>query len=150
VLYQLARHGALNRHLGVLPAYRGSDCPIWALASNDPERVGFTIHFGAEKVDTGDIVEREHVPIVPGVTFPGYLARLQRQASEAFVAVLDRLTGGAAVARERQVAGGRFFPPAGLTALHRARKSYEQLANARGATTGPTWVEPEKRSALSA
>lgn len=87
---------------------------------------------------------------MPGVTFPGYLARLQRQASEAFVAVLDRLTGGAAVARERQVAGGRSFPPAGLTALHRARKSYDRLANAGGATTGPTWIEPEKRSALSA
>src|SRR4029453_11381970 len=50
-LYQLGREGALNRHLGLLPDMRGSDCPIWAFALNQPERSGYSIHRAVEKVD---------------------------------------------------------------------------------------------------
>jgi methionyl-tRNA formyltransferase len=40
----------------MLPDYKGSDCPVWALALNDAEHVGFTIHRVAEKVDAGDVI----------------------------------------------------------------------------------------------
>jgi folate-dependent phosphoribosylglycinamide formyltransferase PurN len=129
-LYTLARHGAFNRHLGMLPEYKGSDCPVWAFASNDPEHAGFTIHRVAEKVDAGDVVHLEHVPIVPGESFVGYLARFQRRASDALVTVLDRLVEGGPVEARPQFARGRFFPPAGLRAVRRARKNFDRLARA--------------------
>jgi folate-dependent phosphoribosylglycinamide formyltransferase PurN len=126
-LYSLARHGALNRHLGMLPEYKGSDCPVWALASNDPEHMGFTIHRVAEKVDAGDVVHLEHVPIVGGESFVGYMARFQRRASEALVSVLDRLIDGGPIDAQRQSAQGRFFPPAGLRTLRSARRNFDRL-----------------------
>jgi folate-dependent phosphoribosylglycinamide formyltransferase PurN len=132
-LYTLARHGAFNRHLGMLPEYRGSDCPVWALALNDAQHVGFTIHRVAEKVDAGDIVHLEHVPLEPGESFVGYLARFQRRASEAFVSVLDRVVSDAPVDARQQSVRGRFFPPAGLRAVRRARKNFDRLT--RAATT---------------
>jgi folate-dependent phosphoribosylglycinamide formyltransferase PurN len=129
-LYSLARHGALNRHLGMLPEYKGSDCPVWALASNAPEHMGFTIHRVAEKVDAGDVVHLEHVPIASGERFVGYMARFQRRASEAFVSVLDRLVEGSPIEARPQSVQGRFFPPAGLRTLRRARKNFDRLTQA--------------------
>jgi folate-dependent phosphoribosylglycinamide formyltransferase PurN len=127
-LYGLARHGAFNRHLGMLPEYKGSDCPLWALAQNDPEHLGFTLHRVAEKVDGGDVIHREQVPIVRGESFVGYMARFQRRASDAMIDILDRLIADAAVDGWSQEAPGRYFPPAGLSALRRARVNFERLA----------------------
>src|SRR5262245_11615950 len=31
-LLGLARQGAINRHLGLAPRFRGSDCPVWTIA----------------------------------------------------------------------------------------------------------------------
>jgi methionyl-tRNA formyltransferase len=102
---------------------------VWALALNDAQHVGFTIHRVAEKVDAGDIVHLEHVPLEPGESFVGYLARFQRRASEAFVSVLDRVLGGSPVDSRRQSVRGRFFPPAGLRAVRRARKNFDRLTH---------------------
>lgn len=129
-LYEQARHGAFNRHLGMLPEYKGSDCPVWALAENDPEHLGFSIHRVAEKVDAGDVVHLEHVPIVRGERFADYMARFQRRASEAMVGVLDEVVGGSVVGARPQPAQGRFFPPAGLSALRRARRNFDRLTRA--------------------
>ena len=126
-LFALARQGAFNRHLGMLPDYKGSDCPVWALALNDAEHVGFTIHRVAEKVDAGDVIHVEHVPITAGNSFVGYLARLQRRASEAFVGILDRVIDGAPVRAWAQPRGGRFVPPAGFHTLRRAQENFDRL-----------------------
>jgi len=136
-LFSLAREGAFNRHLGMLPDYKGSDCPVWALALNDPQHVGFTIHRVAERVDGGDVLHVEHVPIAPGNSFVDYLARLQRRASEMLVAILDRVIDGAPVGARAQSHGGRFVPPAGLHTLRRARENFERLAHARPAEEPP-------------
>jgi folate-dependent phosphoribosylglycinamide formyltransferase PurN len=135
-LYELARHGAFNRHLGMLPEYKGSDCPLWALARDDAQHAGFTIHRVAAKVDAGDIVHLEHVPIAFRETLIEYLARFQRRASEAFVSVLERVVAGATPDARAQPARGRFYPPAGLSVVRRARVNFDRLAHA-----------PERRSA---
>lgn len=126
-LYEQARHGAFNRHLGMLPEYKGSDCPVWALASDDPEHLGFSIHRVAEKVDAGDVVHLEHVPIVRGERFADYMARFQRRASEALVSVLDQVVSGSRVEARPQPAHGRFCPPAGLRALRQAHRNFDRL-----------------------
>jgi folate-dependent phosphoribosylglycinamide formyltransferase PurN len=123
-LYGLAARGALNRHLGLLPHYRGSDCPIWTLAKGRPQHLGFSVHLVSEKIDGGDVLLTEHVPPVIDLTLGGYLAVLQRKASEGFVAVLDRLVDGETPAGQRQPAHGAHFPPAGYSTVRRARRTY--------------------------
>jgi len=126
--YGLARRGALNRHLGVLPHYRGSDCPLWTLAEGCPEDVGYSIHFVAQKVDGGDVVHCERVPADGTLTLPQYLARLQRRASEGFAGVLEQAIDGAALPRLAQDGiPCRRFPPAGLTAIRRAVRTYARV-----------------------
>jgi folate-dependent phosphoribosylglycinamide formyltransferase PurN len=136
-LYRLAKHGALNRHLGLLPDYRGSDCAIWTLAMNRPERVGFTIHAVAEKADAGNIIVQHAVPIPPGASFGEYLALLQRIASEAFVGVLGRILRGEAIVQYPQTRAGVYFPPAGHTTIRRAVRTYTRLASRPTAVESP-------------
>lgn len=127
-LYGLAREGALNRHLGLLPQYRGSDCPIWALAANALDDVGFSIHLVTERVDAGDVVVRRAVPVPPAATLDGYLGLVQRQASETFVEVLDRIVRGVPLTRQPQTGGGAYYPPAPLSAQRRARRNLRRRA----------------------
>lgn len=128
-LYELARVGALNRHLGLLPAYRGSDCPIWALAADAPDDVGFSIHFVTERVDAGDVVLRRRVPMPPVATLDTYLDLVQRQASEAFLDVLDAIIRGRPLARAPQTGAGTHYPPAPLSARRRARHNVARRAS---------------------
>ena len=129
-LFGLAREGALNRHVGLAPFYRGSDCLLWALARNEPHRVGFTIHFVVEKVDAGDILVQQAVPFRPGLSLAQYIALVQRTASDAYVATSDALVRGEAVPRQRQTGSGLYFPPATLSTLVRAVRNYARLTRA--------------------
>ena len=47
---------ALNIHMGISPAYRGSSCNFWALYDQRPELVGGTVHLLSKGLDSGDIL----------------------------------------------------------------------------------------------
>lgn len=132
-LYGLARRGALNRHLGLLPRYRGSDCPLWALALDDPASLGFSVHFVSEVVDQGDTVLQERVPVEAGISFGAYMARLQRRASEAFVGVVEHVLRGESLPRKPQPSSAPCFPPAPFSVIRRARANFARLARATDA-----------------
>src|SRR5262249_3742316 len=137
--YGLARHAALNRHLGMLPEFRGCDCPWWAFALDQPASAGYSIHVVSERVDAGDVVLRRCVPVQDDPSLPRYLRRLQREASEAFVDVLDRLLHDAPLLHEPQDAAGRYYPPAGLVTQLRAQRNY-----ARVLPSGPLTLTPKR------
>src|SRR2546426_11452757 len=111
--YTPARHATLNRPLGLLPDFRGSDCAIWALALDRPEAVGYSIHVVNERVDGGDVVLRRPMSINGDRGLEDYLRRLRREASEAFAGVVTRPLKGAAVRAGAQARKGPYFPPAG-------------------------------------
>ena len=147
-LFALARCGALNRHLGLLPWYRGSDCALWTLALDDAAHMGFSIHRVSERVDGGDVLHAEPVPMAPGESLGRYLARLQRQGSQAFVGLLERLIAGEPVPAHTQPIGvGHYFPPAGLHALRRARRNFDRAARTLLERTSPTPAIARPRTA---
>lgn len=47
---------AINLHMGLCPYYRGAVANQYALINNEPKRLGATIHYVEEGVDTGDII----------------------------------------------------------------------------------------------
>lgn len=135
-VYGLARRGALNRHLGLLPDFRGSDCAIWALALDQPERVGYSIHVVNERVDGGDVVLRRPMPVTGDATLEDYLRRLRREASEAFTGVVGRLLAGTPLTALPQGRKGPYYPPSGFTAQRRALRNYARLAARRATPHG--------------
>lgn len=56
---------AVNLHVGVLPKYRGHDSTFWALRNGDVRNVGATLHVIDAGADTGQLISRAHVPLLP-------------------------------------------------------------------------------------
>lgn len=63
-IFALPRHGTLNVHDSLLPAYAGFSPLIWALINGEPE-VGVTAHLMNAELDAGDIVVQRAVPVGP-------------------------------------------------------------------------------------
>ncbi len=136
--YGLARHGALNRHLGVLPDFRGSDCAVWAFAQGKPESAGYSIHVVSERVDAGDVVFRRRVPVGDEPSLARYLKTLRREASKGFVEVIARVLQGAPLPSVPQDGKGRYYPPAGLSTRLQAHWNYQRYQNSRDANRPPS------------
>ncbi|GAA4534205.1 methionyl-tRNA formyltransferase [Amycolatopsis samaneae] len=66
-IFTLPRHGTLNVHDSLLPAYAGFSPLIWALINGEPE-VGVTAHMMDGELDAGDIVLQRAVPVGPSDT----------------------------------------------------------------------------------
>ncbi|WP_433325946.1 methionyl-tRNA formyltransferase [Spirillospora sp. CA-294931] len=66
-IFTLPRHGTLNVHDSLLPAYAGFSPIIWALINGEKE-VGVTAHMMDETLDAGDIVLQRAVPVGPRST----------------------------------------------------------------------------------
>jgi folate-dependent phosphoribosylglycinamide formyltransferase PurN len=55
-ILHIPKMGVLNGHPGVLPAYRGIDCPHWALLKGDYDKIGASVHWVDKGIDTGRII----------------------------------------------------------------------------------------------
>jgi folate-dependent phosphoribosylglycinamide formyltransferase PurN len=62
-VFKIPRLGSINLHQGLAPFYRGGPPVFWELFNGEQE-VGITVHFVEAKVDTGEIVLQETVPLV--------------------------------------------------------------------------------------
>jgi methionyl-tRNA formyltransferase len=63
-IFALPRHGTLNVHDSLLPAYAGFSPLIWALINGEPE-VGVTAHMMDGELDAGDVVLQRSVAVGP-------------------------------------------------------------------------------------
>ncbi|MEC8957767.1 MAG: formyltransferase family protein [Nitrospinota bacterium] len=62
-ILQIPKIGTLNGHPGILPFYRGVDCPHWALLNGEFDKIGASIHWVDQGVDTGKIIATEKFPV---------------------------------------------------------------------------------------
>jgi methionyl-tRNA formyltransferase len=63
-IFTMPRHGTLNVHDSLLPAYAGFSPLIWALINGEPE-VGVTAHMMDGELDAGDVVVQRSVAVGP-------------------------------------------------------------------------------------
>lgn len=64
-IFGLAKFGAINMHSGILPYYRGADSEFWALYNGEKDKVGVSVHFIENGLDTGDIVLQAQQRVLP-------------------------------------------------------------------------------------
>ena len=62
VVWKLPKHGTFNLHASLLPDYRGAAPINWAVINGD-DSTGVTTFFIDEKIDTGEVILQEEVPI---------------------------------------------------------------------------------------
>ena len=77
-VFKIPRLGSINVHQGLAPYYRGCPAVFWELFNGERE-VGLTVHFVESKVDTGEIVLQQTVPLEYdysfGTDFDAFIAK---------------------------------------------------------------------------
>lgn len=126
--FTLARCGTLNWHHGLSPRYRGSDCVLWAMANNEFDQIGFTIHQVSAVVDGGGILLQRNVPVRRDLDFSEALANIAQQGMAGFIEVVGHLLSGDAAPPKAQQKGGMHYPPIGWSAIRRAHMNFRKYA----------------------
>jgi folate-dependent phosphoribosylglycinamide formyltransferase PurN len=62
----------LNTHMGITPRYRGVHGGYWALANNDPEHCGVTVHLVDSGIDTGGVLYQAVIEVQPQDNYTTY------------------------------------------------------------------------------
>jgi methionyl-tRNA formyltransferase len=92
-LLNLPRHGFLNLHASLLPAWRGAAPVPRALLAGD-EKTGVTVFRLSPRFDEGDVLLQEETPIRPDDTTESLLARLSHVGARAMMSALGQLEAG--------------------------------------------------------
>lgn len=99
-LLEIPRHGFLNVHGSILPAWRGA-APIQRAIENGDTETGVSIMQLDEELDHGPVFEIARTPIGPDERSPQLFDRLAVIGGEAIVRVLDAIDDGTARATEQ-------------------------------------------------
>jgi hypothetical protein len=97
----LARHGFINVHPGVLPAYRGTG-NLWAVVNQDWDNIGCTVHWMTEKIDAGALIAVDRLRRVPNGLWEIHITALK-----CGVASLARLINAGELLQARVDASGQ-------------------------------------------
>jgi folate-dependent phosphoribosylglycinamide formyltransferase PurN len=89
-LLSIPKIGIINKHAGMLPKYRGLYPVFWAML-NGEEQIGITIHFMNAKLDDGDIIVQETIPIQEKDTFESMYRKVIRKTPDLFIKAIDML-----------------------------------------------------------
>jgi len=92
---KVPRTAIVNVHFSLLPKYRGAAPVHWALIKGEKE-TGVTIQHLAKKLDTGDIILQEKVPIAEEDTAGTLTDKLAQVGAELLVKALRQLEEGTA------------------------------------------------------
>ena len=90
--------GVLNRHLSLLPSYRGAWPLFWQLANGERE-VGISLHLVDEGIDSGAVVVQESVTRQRRESAAALMARLFDRSVPLTCAALQRLSAGRPVSQ---------------------------------------------------
>lgn len=101
----------INYHAGINPKYRGQHPGYWALASDDPEHAGVTIHLIDEGVDTGGVLYQARVTFGPEDTISTYQHVQAATALPLFARAIEDACTGRLNPKEVQLPSRQFFPP---------------------------------------
>lgn len=99
----LFKGGAINLHVGLLPHNRGAYPNVWSIVERTP--AGVTLHYMDEGIDTGDIIDQQHVEVEPVDTGETLYWKLQRAAEDLFARTWALLRTGQAGRTPQQGTG---------------------------------------------
>lgn len=90
VLFEMPKIGTFNLHASLLPDYRGA-APINYAVINGEEKTGATTFFINEKIDEGNILLQEEIPVLENENAGSLHDRLMEMGSKLVVKTLDGL-----------------------------------------------------------
>jgi methionyl-tRNA formyltransferase len=101
----------VNIHAGITPLYRGVHGGYWALANNDPENCGVTVHFVDSGIDTGNILAQGVIKPTSQDNFTTYPILQLAKGITLICECLPSVINGTAVATKPQGKGKLWYHP---------------------------------------
>ena len=101
--------GTVNVHSSLLPKYRGSAPINWAVMEGETV-TGVTTMMTDKGLDTGDILLKREVPILPGETAEELTLRLAPIGAELLIETVRRLEAGDCPREKQNEAEASYFP----------------------------------------
>lgn len=89
-LLSLPPLGCINVHHAPLPRYKGMMPTFWQMYHGERE-VGVTIHTMAARVDEGNALLQEQLPIIPGESLDSLIRRTKRHGAHCMLKVLQQI-----------------------------------------------------------
>ena len=86
----------VNVHAGITPRYRGSHGAYWALANNDKDHCGVTVHLVDAGIDTGNILSQKNITITQKDNFTTYPLLQLAEGLRLLKEVIPQLLAGTA------------------------------------------------------
>ena len=102
------RFGIVNLHGGLSPEYRGADCTFWALYNGEAEKIGCTIHFIDQGIDTGKLIAHVSQQVKAGDDELTLFWRAVKESAEVYAQLCERLARGEVVGQV-QPGKGRLY-----------------------------------------
>lgn len=155
-VFNIPRLGSINLHQGLAPLYRGGPPVFWELFNGERE-VGLTVHFVAAKVDAGEIILQERVPLeydyaTHGARFESFLAdyaaRLKDDCAALVAEAVRMIADGTAAPRAQDITlGKRYRLPVKKEKDELRRRLRERHGKRRLAGAGEPLPAPATRTA---
>ncbi|HJX91736.1 MAG TPA: formyltransferase family protein [Pyrinomonadaceae bacterium] len=105
-VFGIPRLGTINFHNGLVPFYRGGPPVFWELF-NDEKEVGLTVHWMAAKVDAGDVILQDTVPLsydfAFGLDFEKFIANYRSGLRTRYAELLARAVADIASGRAARI-----------------------------------------------
>ena len=108
-ILELPRLGCVNLHTSRLPDYRGRHPVNWALILGERE-IGITLHFMNERIDDGDIILQDTVPVGRDDDINDVQRRLIPIGCRMVNAGLDQIAAGTVYRRHQLRQLSRYLP----------------------------------------
>jgi methionyl-tRNA formyltransferase len=120
---QVARHGVINLHSGILPDYRGVMATFWAMLAGEPQ-IGTTLHRIVDAgIDTGPVIEINRRPTRPKSSYLANVIGLYADGCDAIIRAVRTFSTGGAVPGHPQSGVGQYFgtPDSGALTRYESR-----------------------------
>lgn len=107
-ILKVARHGAVNVHGGLLPAYRGGHVMQWAMINGEPE-TGVTLHYMDAGVDTGPLIAQQRFGIDAADDAVAVKKKLTTAGSQLLKEWWPRIAGGTAPCQPQDESAAHYW-----------------------------------------
>ncbi len=118
-VWEIPRLGTINLHASYLPDYRGAAPINWAIV-NGEQYTGVTTFFINDRIDTGNIILRQRIPINDTDTAGTLHDRLMKQGADLLVETIKLIEQGKAQVMDQKQLEHEF------NSLHTAPKIFQE------------------------
>ena len=107
-ILSIPQRGCINIHHAPLPRYKGMMTTFWQLFHGE-QQLGVTIHYMAAKVDEGDALLQDSLPVIPGESLHELIRRSKRHGAHCMARVVRSIQTNEAIAVPMDHAQGSYF-----------------------------------------